>query len=132
MGNISIAIDPSDSRHIYLAWADGALGSNYTIHVRRSMDGGANWSAQDLWSVPMATNPSLAINSWGDVGLLYQRLVTAADCSPTGCWETRFVRSKDGFQTPADDRVLHRAKDDIIKSIEELKFYRENLFKIPG
>jgi oligoribonuclease len=30
------------------------------------------------------------------------------------------------------ENKMHRAKDDILKSIAELRFYRENLFKIPS
>ena len=37
---LSIAVDPTNSQTVYLAWADGTGANNYTIHVRRSINGG--------------------------------------------------------------------------------------------
>lgn len=95
---ISIAVDPNDSRVVWLAWDDGANvdASNYTIHVRRSTDSGATWSA-DLKTVVAATNPALAINSSSKVALLYQRFVNPGTCAGGGnCWETHVERTPDG------------------------------------
>jgi len=95
---ISIAVDPNDSRVVWLAWADGANvdASNYTIHVRNSTDSGATWSG-DLKSVVSATNPALAINSSSKVALLYQRFVNPGTCASGGsCWETHVERTLDG------------------------------------
>ncbi len=72
-GDVAIAVDPTDSATVYVAYAD-LQGSTYTLHVRRSTDGGATWSAADLRTVPNATNPALAINSNRTVGFLYQQL----------------------------------------------------------
>ncbi len=93
---ISIAVDPNNYQTVWVAWADGTSASNYTIHVRRSIDGGANWSA-DLKMVVPATNPALAISTIGTVGFLYQRLVNPGTCSGGGaCWETHLERTTDG------------------------------------
>ncbi|HEX8282082.1 MAG TPA: hypothetical protein VF588_01955 [Pyrinomonadaceae bacterium] len=94
--NVSMAVDPRDSSRVYVAWGDG--GSNTeTIHVRRSIDRGQNWSAADLLNVTNAMNPQVAINTNGTVGVLYQRLVA-------GRWETRLVNTTDAdatvFNTP--------------------------------
>jgi hypothetical protein len=100
---ISIAVDPTDSRKLYLAWGSGTL-AQYAIRLRKSTDGGATWSG-DLRVVEQATNPSLAINSWGKVAFLYQKLLSA---SPP-IWETRLERSSDGFETTPASLLLHSA-----------------------
>lgn len=105
---LSTAVDPNDSQTVYVAWADGANAASYTIHVRRSGDGGATWTG-DLRAVTAATNPALAINSHGAIGFLYQSLV-----GPVGAerWETHLERSSDGFATPPDDLVLADVPND--------------------
>lgn len=103
---IALAIDPSDSKDVYIAWTDGAA-SSLTVHVRRSQDQGQHWSTSDLFSVSPATNPGLAVNSLGKVALLYQRLATG---SPNR-WETHLRRSSDGFATAPSDAILANAPD---------------------
>ncbi|HEV2705482.1 MAG TPA: sialidase family protein [Pyrinomonadaceae bacterium] len=100
--NITIAVDPTDSNRVYIAWADRVGATDYTLHVRRSTDGGNNWSA-DLMTVTNATNPALAINTHGRIGFLYQQL-TGAGASQR--WETHLQRSDDG--TTWTDLVLAR------------------------
>jgi len=92
--NISIAIDPRNSSTVYIAWTDLA-GGTPTVHVRLSTDRGVHWSTADLISFPSALNPSLAVNSFGKVGLLYQTLTGAR-------WQTRFVRSTNPTATTWD------------------------------
>jgi len=95
---ISVAVDPSSSQTVWLAWADGAspTASNYTLHVRRSTDGGQTWTG-DLRAVVPATNPALAINNSGKVGFLYQKFVNPGTCASGGsCWETHLERTSDG------------------------------------
>src|SRR5207253_7565668 len=70
--NLAIAVDPNNSRIVYVAWADGPSATQ-TLHVRNSTDGGQTWSG-DLTTASPATNPALAINSHGQVGFLYQQL----------------------------------------------------------
>ena len=62
--NLSIATDPRTSDVVYLAWAELSPTKDFNLHVRRSADRGASWS-KDLHVVTNATNPALAINSWG-------------------------------------------------------------------
>lgn len=94
--NVSIAVDPSDSDRVYVAWGDSNGASSETIHVRRSVDRGVTWSG-DLLTVNGAMNPQVAINDIGIVGVLYQAVVS-------GKWETRFARSNNldatSFTTP--------------------------------
>lgn len=95
--NVSIAVDPRNSDRVYVAWGDSGGLNSETIHVRRSVDRGQNWSAADLLSVTNAMNPQVAVNSAGTVGVLYQRLVSNR-------WETRLVNTTDAdatlFNTP--------------------------------
>src|SRR5829696_5050285 len=90
-GNPSIAVDPRNSSTVYLAWAD-AQTSVSTLHIRRSTDRGQNWGS-DLRTIANATNPALAVNSRGKVGLLYQRLTGTA---PNQRYETHLERSSNG------------------------------------
>jgi hypothetical protein len=92
-GSISIAVDPRNSSTVYLVWGDRQTGSFLTLHVRRSTDRGATWSATDLLTVDNATNASLAVNDDGVVGLLCQQLVTSGS---TRQWITRVSLGQDG------------------------------------
>ncbi|HKR86443.1 MAG TPA: hypothetical protein VJS37_19940 [Terriglobales bacterium] len=106
---ISIAVDPNDRQRVYLAWGHGGPDpESYALHLRRSIDGGANWS-NDLRLIPQATNPSLAINSSGKVGFLYQQLTGTA---PNQRWATHLERTDDAFATHTD-LVLHDAADNV-------------------
>jgi len=90
--NISIAVDPRTSSRVYVAWADYPGGvPPYTLHVRRSEDRGATWSAADLITIASATNPALAVDVDGRVGFLYQQVTGAAPQR----WETHLRRSSD-------------------------------------
>jgi hypothetical protein len=92
--DLAIAVDPNDSRIVYVAWSDQP-GTKYTLHLRRSQDSGVTWS-NDLRTVPNAKNPGIAVNSAGKVGFLYQQVI------PKGLglnWVTRFERSTDAFAT---------------------------------
>jgi hypothetical protein len=102
---LAIAVDPRDTNIVYIAWCDGPA-SAYTLHVRRSLLGGlaGSWSG-DLRTIVSVTNPGLAINSRGRVGLLYQRLITGPNR-----WETHLEETTDGFATKTDT-VLARVPD---------------------
>jgi hypothetical protein len=90
--NLSIAVDPRTSDSVWVAWADRVGTTDYTLHVRRSNNRGANWSG-DLLTITNATNPALAVTSRGVVGFLYQQLTGVA---PNRRWETHFRRSTTG------------------------------------
>jgi hypothetical protein len=108
-GDIAIAVDPTNSNTVYVAWAQQEPPSSvYSFHVRRSTNRGATWSA-DLISPPMpnAINAALAVNSDGTVGLLYQQL-TGDGNGPR--WVTHFQRSSDA--TNWTDSVLSTAPAD--------------------
>ena len=93
---LTIAVDPRNRRRVYAAWCDGAVtaASPYRLHLRRSDDGGLNWTA-DLRTIDNVTNPALAVNVRGTVGLLYQRLTTPAGGNR---WETHLEISDDRFR----------------------------------
>jgi hypothetical protein len=102
--NLTIAVDPRNSQRVYVAWCDGLATamSPYTLRLRRSDNGGQNWTG-DLFSVSSATNPGLAVNNQGVVALLYQQLATVGG---TNRWRTHLVRSMDHFATVATDITL--------------------------
>jgi hypothetical protein len=92
--NVSIAVDPNDSARVYVGWGDrGGLNSE-TIHVRRSINSGVDWS-DDLLTVTDAMNPQIAISDVATVAVLYQRVVS-------GKWETHIVRTTDPDGTTFD------------------------------
>jgi hypothetical protein len=95
---LSIAVDPSNSSTVYVGWADhGSKGDIYTLHVRRSTDRGATWSAMDLpnTTIKNATNIALAVANNGVAGLLYQQFTGSR-------WVTHLAQSHNGFATIQD------------------------------
>ncbi len=94
--NVSIAVDPNNGDRVYVAWGDSNGFNSETIHVRRSVNRGKDWS-DDLLTVQSAMNPEVAINDLGIVGVLYQSV-------GAGKWETRLALSNDldatTFDTP--------------------------------
>lgn len=95
---LSIAVDPSNSSTVYVGWADhGSRGDIYTLHVRRSMDRGATWSATDLpnTTIRNATNIALAVANNGVAALLYQQFTGSR-------WVTHLVQSRNGFASIQD------------------------------
>jgi hypothetical protein len=94
--NLSIAVDPTNSSRVYIAWADypTSTSTTYTLHVRRSDDRGVNWSA-DLLTIANATNPALAVNSVGKVAFLYQLNTPAGVALANQRWQTHVRRSTD-------------------------------------
>jgi hypothetical protein len=100
--NLAIAVDPRNSSNVYIAYTDLA-GSNSTIHVLRSQNRGATWSASDVRTVNNATNVGLAINSRGRVGLLYQQLTGTGSSQR---WATHLELTSNDWATAATDFVL--------------------------
>ena len=73
--SLSLAVDPTRSNKLYVAWGD-MQSETYTLHVRASSDSGKHWDKSDLWTEPNAMNPALAVDSRGTVAFLFQRLNT--------------------------------------------------------
>jgi len=96
-GDLSIAVDPSNSSILYIAFCD-VQGGSYTIHIRRTTDRGQTWSA-DLKTVSSAKNPALAIAASGKVGLAYQRVTGSGS---TQRWDTHVELTTDNFATTQD------------------------------
>ena len=83
--NLSIAVDPINADHVYIAWCDSIRG-NYTLHCKRSLNGGVTWDDihPQLREIENALNPAIAITSNKVLGIVYQQLVRDSD------WETHF------------------------------------------
>ena len=105
--NLSIAVDPRNSDRVYVTYGDSNGPNSETIHVRRSTNGGQDWSA-DLLTVTDAMNPEVAINSLGTVGVLYQRVVS-------GHWETHLTRTTDADASVFDNPGVLLANTDATK-----------------
>lgn len=93
-GDVSIAVDPSNSSIVYIAYNDD-VGPDYMLHVLRTTDRGVTWSG-DVRTLRNALNPALAINAMGKVGLLFQQL-TGSGASQR--WVTQFETSVNGGAT---------------------------------
>jgi len=104
--HITISVDPNNSSRVFLAWCD-EQPAGYTLHVRSSLNRGLDWSPADLLTVERATNPSLAINEDGKVGLLYQQLTGLPG---TQRWESHFRLTNGGVTW--DNYVLSTAPAD--------------------
>ncbi len=100
---LAIAVDPNNSQTVYISWGDG---SPYTLHVRRSTDGGQTWGS-DLRTISSATNPGLAINNQGKVAFLYQALVNPGSGNR---WRTHLERTTNAF-TSVQDLILADVPD---------------------
>lgn len=104
---MAIAVDPRDWQIVWLAWCDGIPTSSYTVHLRRSIDGGQTWSADLATAVP-ATCPGVAVNVHGKVAFTYQQLVNPGTGNR---WQTHLVMSADAFATPATDLIIADVPD---------------------
>ncbi len=87
---VAIAVDPNNDRSVYVAWVDNTGTGTNNIHIRRSTDSGANWSANDLYAVNNAINPDIAVNSQGEVAFSYQQLAG-------GNWSSIIERTTNDF-----------------------------------
>jgi len=96
--DLAIAVDPNNVERVYIVYATGTAAADFMLHLRWSSDGGQTWSA-DVRSVPVAKNPSIAINSLGMVGFAYQQVVGAN-------WVTILEISHNGFVSGFATHVL--------------------------
>jgi hypothetical protein len=106
--DLSIAVDPTDSDVVYVAWCDrvgGPTGTDWTIHVRRTATRGSSWSS-DIRTVTNAKNPALAVNSRGHAGLLFQQL---QGTGATARWTTKLEVTRNAWSTVDFAAVLHTA-----------------------
>lgn len=99
---LSIAVHPTNSDEVWLAWVDTGTTNVPTLHVRHSTDRGVTWDANDLRTVASAINPALAITTGGEVGFLYQELATV---SGNQRWITHFERTSNSYATFSGDTL---------------------------
>jgi hypothetical protein len=104
-GDLAIAVDPTDSASVWLAWCDrvgGTSGTDWTLHVRQSTDRGQSWS-EDVKTVTNAKNPALALTTDRLLGLLYQQLTDDER------WNTVLEQTSDAWASDPTSLVLHSA-----------------------
>ena len=102
--DLSIAVDPTDSGTVWIAWCDrvgGMAGTDWTLHVSRSTDRGQTWSA-DVRTITNAKNPNLAVNSDRLLGLAYQQFTGTQ-------WVTQLELTSNAWGSAAETHVLHQA-----------------------
>jgi hypothetical protein len=117
-GSLSIAVDPNDNQTVWLVYATGTGATDYTLHVRRSSNGGATWGS-DLKTVSPAVNAALAITTDSKVGFLYQKLVSPGTCTGgTPCWETHLEITTHG--TAWTNVTLANTPDTLTSSINNI------------
>src|SRR5262249_16279011 len=117
-GSLSIAVDPQDNQKVWLAWAEGTSGSNYTLHVRNSSNGGANWGPDLLTGSP-AVKAALAITTPNKGGFLYQKHLNPGTCTGgSPCWETHLQTTTHG--TSWTDMILANTPDNLTHSINNI------------
>jgi hypothetical protein len=111
---LSIALDPRNSQIVYTAWGTGVDGTHYSLNIARSGSGGASGSWTNVLTINNATNPALAVNIRGVVGVLYQQLVTPGTCNgkgtATACWETH-LQTSSNFGNNWSDLTLGNLPD---------------------
>lgn len=103
--DLSLAVDPHDASHVYVAYADIPGFSKETnriqVHVRESTDGGATWVEKFTTSTAdKAALPALAVANSGAVGLLYT--AQHIDDAGNSFLETHFVQTGDDFASSTD------------------------------
>jgi hypothetical protein len=106
--DLAIAVDPTNSDVVCVAWSDN-VEEVYTLRVRRSTNRGVDWSG-DLLTVANATMAGLAINSAGRVALMYQSV-------KDGRWETHLRRTTNGDAAAWDDLLLSNTPADVPKLV---------------
>lgn len=99
-GDLSIAVDPTNSSVVYVAWQEWQEGSGsqpdiFWLQLRRSVDRGQTWSKAGLSPIPNAKSPGLAVNDKGQVGLIYQQLTGSGNSQR---WETHLAFSENSIQ----------------------------------
>jgi hypothetical protein len=95
---LAIAVDPRNDQRLYVVYATGTTAADEQLQLHRSEDGGQTWSSS-LRTVPVAKNPSVAINTLGMVGFAYQQVAGSN-------WVTMLEVSHDGFVSSFTSHIL--------------------------
>jgi hypothetical protein len=106
--DLAIAVDPTDSSTVYVAWCrrtDRVSGTDWQLDVIRSNDRGNEWTVVRQIG-PTAKNPALAVNAEGRVGLAYQQFTGSQ-------WVTQLEVTRNAWATRAETMVLHQAPSNV-------------------
>ena len=87
------AVAVNTAGHIFVAWHDTTSGTSgsYEIYFKKSVNGGASWTANRrlTWTSAQSKNPAIAIDAWGNIHIAWQE-------STTGNTEIYYKKSTNG------------------------------------
>ena len=107
---LALAVDPSQSARVYVAWGQRiGDGDVYSIVVRSSSDGGVTWTPRRV--IRNATCIALSISDNGTVGFLYQQYVNDAGHAR---WVTKLEQTKDDFNS-VEPTILANVSADLVQ-----------------
>lgn len=133
--DLTLAVDPRNADHVYVAYADNPSPGLIQVHVQESTDGGQTWA--EKFATKATPNfksalPYLAVADNGAVGLLY----TAQNIDQGVSYlETHFVQTGNDFKR-STDTLLSRftdgnplsTSDPYIGDYEGLKAVRDTFY----
>src|SRR5205085_3113081 len=103
--DLAVAVDPTDSATVWVAWCErvgGPGGTDWTLQIVQSTDRGQSWSNAPR-TITNAKNPALAVNTDRLLGLLYQQLTDDQR------WSTTLELTSDEWASDYESIVLHSA-----------------------
>ena len=112
--DLSVAVDPKNANHVYVAFAEvpGAANSGQIrVRVMESADGGAHWT--QAFTTPANSTfrsalPALAVTTDGQVGLMY-----TAFNEVTKKLEQHFVQTSNNFRTSNDSLIARSTNGNV-------------------
>jgi len=113
--DLSIAVDPTNSDRVYVAYADVPIGGTVPqVHIMFTLDGGLTWSLPR--SVEMNTAlPAVAVAQNGKIGLLYTALTGG-----------RFPKLETHFSQITQNDILDPNNFETLRTNEVLSSFRNN------
>jgi len=70
------AVAVNTAGHIFVVWHDNTSGTSgsYEIYFKKSVNGGASWTANQrlTWTSAQSKNPAIAVDAWGNIHIVWQ------------------------------------------------------------
>lgn len=111
--HLALAVHPSNSQFLALAWADSSGAGMNNLHLKLSFNGGETWTST-IATFTNITAPALSISAEGTVGLLYHQ-VSGSSNQDFG-WKVKLWQ----FQTSTGERSIHHLATFTNNPIEHL------------